>query len=175
MNDRPKLTIKKPLSPEKQFQLSQGLQYRTSNVPKKLSAKEQEHLMQDAQNKKREGIKTALGWLYEKFPACFNPKDLKPLKLHIEKDIYPYLEQGGAPSRIKIRNALKYYTHNINYVKSLISGSHRYDLLGQLVEEITLEQKTFAQDKLEKFYEIMKTKKPYKNKGLLQEKADNSL
>ncbi|OJX10082.1 MAG: hypothetical protein BGO77_03075 [Caedibacter sp. 37-49] len=174
MNDRPKLTIKKPLSLEKQSQLSQGLQYLAPNMPKKLSAKEQEHLMKQAQKKKREGIKTALGWLYEKFPACFNIKEIKPLKLHIEKDIYPYLDQEGAPSRIKVRLALKYYTQNINYIKALITDTHRYDLSGHQVEEITQEQKAYAQDKLDKILQIIKTKNRYKNKSSSQEKADNS-
>ncbi|OJX14355.1 MAG: hypothetical protein BGO77_05765 [Caedibacter sp. 37-49] len=162
MNDRPKLTIKKPLSPEKQFQLSQGLQYRTLNVPKKLSAKEQEHLMQDAQKKKREGIKTALGWLYEKFPACFNPKDLKPLKLKIDKDLYLLLKQEGAPSKSQLRDALAYYTRNIDYLKTVINGKHRYDLEGQQMQEITQDQIDFAQEKLEKILQAIKGKKSHK-------------
>ena len=64
MNDRPKLTIKKPLSLEKQSQLSQGLQYLIPNVIEKPSAKEQEHLMHEAQKKKKEEIKTALKLLF---------------------------------------------------------------------------------------------------------------
>jgi len=162
MNDRPKLTIKKPLSPEKQSQLSQELQYRTSNVPKKLSSKEQEHLIQDAQKKKREGIKTALRWLYEKFPACFNPKDLKPLKLNIDKDLYLLLKQEGAPSKSQLRNALAYYTRNIHYLEAVIKGTHRYDLEGNQREEITAEQKVYAQEKLEKILQAIKGKKSHK-------------
>lgn len=159
MNDRRKLTIKKPLSPGKQFQLSQGLQYRTPNVPKKLSAKEQEHLMQDAQKKKRKGIKTALRWLYEKFPVCFNPKDLKPLKLNIDKDLYLLLKQEGALSKSQLRDALAYYTRNIDYLKTVINGTHRYDLEGQQVQEITQDQIDFAQKKLHKTLQLIKAKK----------------
>ncbi len=166
MNDRPKLTIKKPLSPEKQSQLSQELQYRTSNVPKKLSAKEQEHLMQEAQKKKREGIKTALGWLYEKFPACFNLKDLKPLKLNIDKDLYLLLKQEDAPSKSQLRDALAYYTRNIDYLKTVINGTHRYDLEGQQVQEITQNQIDFAQERLHKTLHLIKAKKHPNNKPL---------
>ena len=162
MNDRPKLTIKKPISLEKQSQLSQELQYRTSNVPKKLSAKEQEYLIQEAQKKKREEIKTALRWLYEKFPACFNQKDLKPLKLNIDKDLYLLLKQEGAPSKSQLRNALAYYTRNILYLEAVIKSTHRYDLEGNQREEITAEQKVYAQEKFEKILQAIKGKKSHK-------------
>lgn len=174
MNDRPKLTIKKPLSLEKQSQFSQGLQYLIPNISQKPSAKEQERLMHEAQKKKKAEIKTALKWLYEQFPLTFNPKNIKPLKLHIDKDIYPYLEKENGPSKIKIRLALKYYTQNVHYLKALISGTHRYDLEGHQGEEITQEQKTFAQEKLERVLQAIKGKKHYKKKNFSQEEADNN-
>ena len=173
MNDRPKLTIKKPLSPEKQSQLSQGLQYLMPNVIEKPSAKDQEHLMQKAQKKKKEEIKAALKWLYEKFPLCFNPKEIKPLKLHIDKDISSFLGKENSPSKVKLKDALTYYTSNIHYLKAVIKGTHRYDLEGTQGEEITAEQKAYAQEKYEKTLQMMKAKKQHKNKSFSQEKADN--
>lgn len=176
MNDRPKLTIKKPLSLEKQSQLFQALKPLQAQATQEraLHTNNQKHEEKEAQQKKKEGIKTALKWLYEQFPLSFNLKDIKPLKLHIDKDIYPYLEKKGSPSKIKIRLALKYYTQNVHYLKALKSGTHRYDLEGHQGEEITVEQKTFAQEKLERVLQAIKAKKHPKNKSFSQEKADNS-
>ena len=164
MTEKPKLTIKKPLSLEKQSQIFQALK------PLQVPTEKEQHLQQqkqkEAKQNKKKAIKAALTWLYEHFPDCFILETLKPLKLHIDKDIYPYLEQKGAPSKIKIRVALKYYTHNLDYLKALVNGTHRYDLKGQQVEEITQEQRDFARDKLEEIVKLMKTKKPHKTKLL---------
>lgn len=176
MNDRPKLTIKKPLSIEKQSQLFQALKplQVQATLERAPYTNEQVHKDKEAQKKKREETKAALLWLSEQFSTCFNLKEIKPLKLHIDKDIYPYLEKEGSPSRIKIRLALKYYTQNINYIKALINGTHRYDLKGQPVEEITQEQRDFTHDKLEKILQSRKTKKQHKIKTFSQEEADIS-
>ncbi len=176
MTERPKLTIKKPLSLEKQTQLFQALKPLQALPEKEKYQYFQQQKQQDreAKQKKKKAIKAALTWLYEHFPKCFNLENLKPLKLHIDRDIYPYLEQEGSPSKIKIRVALKYYTSNLEYLKALINGSQRYDLKGQQVEEITQEQKDFARDKFEKVLQSMKAKKPHKNKSFSQEKTDNS-
>jgi len=152
MTEKPKLTIKKPLSLEKQSQLFEAL--------KPLQAHTQRE--KEIKQKKKKAIKEALTWLYEHFPNSFNINNIKPLKLHIDKDIYPYLEQEGSPSKIKIRVALKYYTHNIDYIKSLINGTQRCALKGQQIEEITQKQKDFARDKLEEISNVIKAIKQRK-------------
>lgn len=164
MTERPKLTIKKPLSPEKQSQLFQALKPLQAHTGKEQHHHQQKQKEKEAKQNKKKTINLALTWLYEHFPESFNLDNVKPLKLHIDKDIYPHIEQEGSPSRIKIRSALKYYTHNIDYIKALINGTHRYDLKGQQAEEITQEQKDFARDKLEEISNSIKTKKHHKNK-----------
>ena len=158
MNDRPKLTIKKPLSLEKQSQFSQGLQYLIPNVIEKPSAKEQEYLMQEAQKKKREGIKTALKWLQQTYPQCFNSQDLKPLKLKVEADLFAALPSDQSLSRVKIRQALNYHIKSIAYLKSLLNNTHRYDLQGHAVQEIYPAHKAWAQERLETIMKKIKKK-----------------
>lgn len=174
--DRPKLTLKKPLSLEKQSQPFQALKplHKQIKAEKRQQLYEQRQQERDSKQKKKDEIKASLAWLYGKFSTCFNPQDLKPLKLNIDKDLYPFLEQEGSSSKAKLRDALTYYISNIHYLKAVISGTHRYDLKGQEIEEITQKQKDFAQHKLEKTLQIMKVKKHHKNKSFSQEKADNS-
>jgi len=149
MTERPKLSIKKPLSLNKQSQLFQALK----------PLQEQRQKENDIKQKKRKVIKETISWLNEQFPACFNLRNLKPLKLNIDKDLYPFLEKPGSPSKAILRNALTYYTNNLHYLKTLINGTHRYDLKGQKVEEITQEHKAFAQNKLDQILRFMESKK----------------
>ncbi|OJX12315.1 MAG: hypothetical protein BGO77_06260 [Caedibacter sp. 37-49] len=164
MNDRPKLTIKKPLSLEKQTQISQALQSSGSYEPTKLSSKEQEYLKQKAQKKKKEGIKTALRWLQETYPECFNPQAPKPLKLKVEADLFAALPSDQSLSKVKIRQALEYHTKSIAYLKSLLNNTHRYDLQGHAVEEIYPAHKAWAQEKYEKTLKRIKDQSLKKKK-----------
>lgn len=174
MTEKPKLTIKKPLSLEKQSQLFHALKPLQVHTEKEQHLQQQKQKEKEAKQNKKKAIKETLTWLYEHFPDCFNLETLKPLKLNIDKDIYPYLEQEGALSKIKVRVALKYYTSNLDYLKALINGTHRYDLEGQQIEEITQEQKAFARVKLAEILQSMKAKKHHKNKSFSQQKTDNS-
>src|SRR5690606_6420406 len=126
------------------------------------------------EQKKREETKITLAWLYEEFPLCFNQSEIKPLKLNIDKDIFPFLEKEQAPSKAKLRDALTYYTNNIHYLEAVIKGTHQYDLEGNQVQEITQEQKAYAQERFEKTLQAIRGKKHHKNKSLPQEKSDNS-
>jgi sRNA-binding protein len=169
MSDRPKLTLTKPLSLEKQSQLFQILKPLHDKVKKE---KKQE--LNEQRKKKREETKITLAWLYEEFPLCFNPKEIKPLKLNIDKELFPFLEKEGSPSKAKLRDALTFYTNNIHYLEAIIKSTHRYDLEGNQVQEITQEQKAYAQEKFEKTLQAIRAKKQHKNKSLSQEKTDNS-
>ncbi|MBN9344248.1 MAG: ProQ/FinO family protein [Candidatus Paracaedimonas acanthamoebae] len=167
MTEKLKLTIKKPLSLNKQSQLFQALKplHEQAKKEKHQDLQQQRQNEREAKQKKREEIKVALRWLYEQFPACFNPKDLKPLKLNIDKDLFSFLEKENSPSKVKLRDALTYFTSNVHYLKAIINGTHRYDLNGQQAEEITQEQKDFAQNKLEKILQSIKTKNQHKIKS----------
>ncbi|AIL13846.1 hypothetical protein IM40_10785 (plasmid) [Candidatus Paracaedimonas acanthamoebae] len=61
-----------------------------------------------------------------------------------------------------MRDVLSYYTNNLDDLKTLINGTHRYNLKGHQVKEITQKQKDFAQDKLDKTPQLIKTKKQRK-------------
>lgn len=164
MTDKPKLTLKKPLSLQKQTQLFQALKplHEKAEKEKRKQGKEQAQKKREAKQKKREGIKVTLAWLYEQFPTCFNQNELKPLKLNIDKDLFPFLEKNQAPSKAKLRDALTFYTNNIHYLETVISGTHRYDLEGHQVEEITQEQKAYTQEKLDRVLNAIRSKKQYK-------------
>jgi hypothetical protein len=166
MIDRPKLTIKKPLSLEKQSQLFQALKplHEQTEKEKHQQLKEQKEKEREAKKKKKEAIKATLTWLYEQFPSCFSQDELKPLKLNINKDLFSFLEKKQAPSKAKLRDALTFYTNNIHYLEAVMNGTHRYDLEGNQVQEITQEQKAYAQEKFEKTLQAIRAKKPHKNK-----------
>jgi hypothetical protein len=164
MTDKPKLTIKKPLSLEKQSQLFQILKPLHDKVEKEKQQElnEQKKKEREIKQKKREETKITLAWLYEEFPSCFNPKEIKPLKINIDKDLFPFLEKEQAPSKAKLRDALTYYTNNIHYLETVIKGTHRYDLEGNQGEEITAEQKVYTQEKFEKTLQAIRAKKQHK-------------
>ncbi len=171
MTDNPKLTLKKPLSLQKQTQLFQALKplHEKAEKEKRRQRKEQVQKEREVRKKKREGIKVTLAWLYEQFPSCFNQNELKPLKLNIDKDLFPFLEKDQAPSKAKLRDALTFYTNNIHYLKTVINSTNRYDLEGNHVQEITPEQKAYAQEKLDRVLNAIKSKKPYKTPKSPQE------
>lgn len=164
MTDKPKLTLKKPLSLQKQTQLFQALKplHKQAEKEKHRQKKEQAQKEREARQKKREEIKVTLAWLYEQFPTCFNLKDLKPLKLNIDKDFFPFLEKDQAPSKAKLRDALTFYTNNIHYLEAVINSTYRYDLDGNHVQEITPEQKAYTQEKLDRVLSAIRSKKQYK-------------
>ncbi len=96
MTKTPKLTIRNPISLNKQSQLFQALK----------PLQEQKQKEKDIKQKKRRVIKETFSWLNEQFPACLNLQNLKPLKINIDKDLYPFLEKSESPSKAKLREAL---------------------------------------------------------------------
>ena len=168
MTNKSTLTIKKPLSLEKQSQLFQALKPLHDHAKKEKyqQLNEQKNKEHKAKQKKKEEIKTTLTWFYEKFPLCFNQNELKPLKLNIDKDLFLFIEKEHIPSKAKLRDAFTYYTNNIHYLEAVIKGTHRYDLEGNQVQEITQEQKTYAQEKFDKTLQAIRIKKLHKNKTL---------
>ncbi len=173
MNDRPKLTLKKPLSLEKQSQLFQTLKSLTPISPKKLTPKEQDQIMQEARKRKRESINATLKWLQETYPNCFKAQAQKPLKIKIEEDLFKELPSDQSITKIKVRQAIAHYTRNRAYLKCLLQETHRYDLQGYPVQKILPKHKTWAQEKLDKVLQSLKAKKQHKNKPVSQEE-DNS-
>lgn len=129
MTEKQKLTIKKPLSLEKQSQLFEILKPLQDKIEKGKKQKAREA----KQQKKEE-----------------------------------------APSKSKLRDALTFYTNNIHYLEAVIKGTYRYDLEGHEIQEITPEQKMYAQEKFEATLQMISKRKEHKNKFLYQENTDNS-
>ena len=84
----------------------------------------------------------ACDYLVDTYPHTFNIENPKPLKLHIDKDIYPNLPEGI--SRLKIRQALSAYTRYTQYLESFTKYTQRVDLTGVFVEDVTDSQREHA-------------------------------
>ncbi|AIL13447.1 hypothetical protein [Candidatus Paracaedibacter symbiosus] len=102
MTERPKLTIKKSLSLNQQSQLFQALKplHEQTKKEKHQDLQQQKQKEREAKQKKKEETKVALRWLYEQFPACFNPKDLKPLNLILIKIFFLFLKKRTTLQRL---------------------------------------------------------------------------
>ena len=177
MQERSKLTLTKPLSLAKEAQIHQMVKdIKKSSIQEKPkpTPKEQKKMEHQAKVKKSEEIKAAVQWLLTTYPECFNQEYTNPLKLKIEEDIFKDLSPDHKVTKMKIRQAIAYYTKNTHYLKAVMEGTHRFDLKGQEVEEITPQHKAYAQEKFEKILQAIRGKKQHKNKPLPQEKPDNS-
>jgi ProP effector len=98
------------------------------------------------------------------FPNCFNQKGPRPLKRHIEQDLFAIDEIMLTTSRAILRNALTMYAHQSAYYKAVLADDWRYDLAGQPVEKIELKHKAYAKETLEKRRQRRKAgrKQPYR-------------
>lgn len=174
MSERPKLTLKKTLSLAKEAQIHEMVKdiKKVSNQEKqKTSPKEQKQIDHQDKAKKAKEIKAAVQWLLTTYSECFNQKNPKPLKLKIEEDIFKDITPDHKVTKMKIRQAIAYYTRNIHYLKAVIEGTHRFDLKGQEVEEITPQHKAYAQERLQLITEAIEAKKKVKqhNKSDIQQ------
>ena len=93
-------------------------------------------ILSPEQKAKRETFKRTLIWLCERFPQCLNLSSPKPLKKHIEADIFLQLPKDGSISRRSILIVLAFYVKQSAYQRSLLENSHRFNLEGFAIEEI---------------------------------------
>ena len=72
--------------------------------------------------------------LCEAFPECFNRLAPKPLKIKIDKELWPWVKKdavlAGLPYN-EFRHAVKTYINTAAYQQALVAGGPRYDLGGQ--------------------------------------------
>ncbi|WP_032112705.1 ProQ/FINO family protein [Candidatus Paracaedibacter symbiosus] len=101
-----------------------------------------------ARRKKFKQLQLALDWLKETYPLCFKKNEPVPLKKRIEKDIFAVLPDNLPFSKVSIRDAIRFYAHWNQYQTALITASHRYNLQGEAVEEVTEHEKEFARQQL---------------------------
>lgn len=93
----------------------------------------------------------ALQWLCERFPEVFHWKNPKPLKIGILKDLLALrLEERKDLSRLNLQMALSFYTSRVSYLRAVVGGDQRFDLVGNPVEEIQKDHKEDAQKRLNK-------------------------
>ncbi len=92
-------------------------------------------------------ITTVQEWLQQTWPAVFNLEEPKPLKRHIEQDIFPHLV--SPMSKTQVRQALQAYVSRRAYLQALQQATHRYDLNGVEVEAIEDTQKAYTAERLE--------------------------
>ncbi|WP_374438437.1 ProQ/FINO family protein [Inhella sp.] len=83
--------------------------------------------------------------LKELFPALFSGAAM-PLKLRIQTDIE--LRAPGRFSRSALSAFLRRYTATTAYLIAITKATHRFDLDGQPVAELSLEHKTAAREAL---------------------------
>ena len=82
--------------------------------------------------------------LCERFPKAFNTDNRKPLKIGIIKEIIEIMRGEGGETGITLRQAIQWYTNGTAYHRAVINHTHRFDLEGNVVEEITPDQKHHA-------------------------------
>jgi len=134
--------------------------------------KEQQVLKKQAYRQRLEKKKYALDWLCEQYPVCFSKDEPKPVKRRIEKDVLSGNIPSDLPfSRLNIREAIACYVSSPKYRKALITATHRHDLQGQPIEEVTIEQQEFAQAQLTEYAE---RKKKFELNKMTHNKKTNS-
>jgi len=101
------------------------------------------------QEAKKEMFDKTLAWLCETFPDCFDLSNPKPLKKHIEMDIFIHLSQEKRFSKRSIRGVLAFYVRQNKYHKTLLENQHRFNLAGIPSEEVSLADKDHARVTLE--------------------------
>jgi len=106
-------------------------------------------ILNPEQKAKRETFKKTLTWLCERFPQCFNLSSPKPLKKHIEVDIFSHLPKDGSLSRRSIRIVIAFYVKQSAYQRSILENTHRFNLEGFAIEEIESSHKEYAKTVLE--------------------------
>ncbi|AKJ30306.1 ProQ/FINO family protein [Caldimonas brevitalea] len=83
--------------------------------------------------------------LRERFPALFGGKP-KPLKLRVQVDIQERTP-GVFPKQV-LSAFLRRYTMSDGYLRAVAAGTHRYDLDGEAVAELSEEHRKLAQETL---------------------------
>ena len=138
------LSLKKPLSFEKQAMLHQMMGIKTEI--KKQPPENQNSLESFSQKKKRTFI--SVKWLEKTYPKCFNCKNPKPLKKGIMQDI---LTEGlWTESKTSLRTIVSFYVGSPLYHQAILDENFRYDLRGEQAEELRESEKEFSQERLNK-------------------------
>ena len=92
-----------------------------------------------------ENVKHAQLWLIEQWPDLFTPgPDLKPLSLKIHKEILQFRDENPRISGRVLQEALKRHTTSFGYLYGMSKATHRHNLKGEPVEEVSAENRSWA-------------------------------
>ncbi|MEW5838790.1 MAG: ProQ/FINO family protein [Pseudomonadota bacterium] len=90
-----------------------------------------------------------LNILLDRYPAAFfpDPRKVKPLAVGVLQELRAACEgEDALPLKTQdLRRALRYYTQRAAYLRAVVRGEMRINLLGEAVAEVTEEQKQHAQ------------------------------
>ncbi len=143
MTERKKITLKTSLSAEKLAELD-----KMKNPQKSVERKPFVRPERRPSNHKPPitEVGRTVKWLYKTYPDLFFKERSKPLKRHVEKDIIEAFGDKPPVTKRMLKKALSHYVYSYPYMNGVLAAKGRYDLKGQLVEELTDEHKTFAID-----------------------------
>lgn len=144
------LSLKKPLSFEKQAEIGQMMGIKDEKKKKKEqeNSKEKPNPLENSYEKKKR-VLASVKCLKKTYPKCFDRKNPKPLKKGIMNDI---LQQGlWKQSKTSLKHAISFYVGSPLYHQAILEEIFRYDLEGEKFEEIIDSDKEFSKKKLEKF------------------------
>ncbi|MGJ3500940.1 ProP expression regulator [Piscirickettsia salmonis] len=91
----------------------------------------------------------AMDLLLQSFPAAFDLHNRKPLKTGIKDELATWAADNSI-SKKALSGALRYYTSGNSYLHATVNNNQRINLQGTEVEEVSAEQKQYAQMLLNK-------------------------
>lgn len=112
--------------------------------------------MSPAKEKRRKEAKALLEGFWGK---AFNFKNPKPLKIGIDEDLVKSAEAQGLPfDEVVIKRALSAYVYTLRYTYVLTREKKRYDLKGQIVGEVTEEERQEAKESIKRYHDRLEEK-----------------
>lgn len=143
-----------------QFRMPQyGQKLQQSILPVSTKIKEEAEdvlvIHVDLEQQARMSDSRLFAWLCQRFPKCFNPKDKKPLKIGISEDIERLYKQecNFDIDPYALRQVLRRYVGDQHYQRSLIKYKARYDLKGEVAENLSEEHLEHAEVRLSELRE----------------------
>lgn len=103
------------------------------------------------------------------YPALFNLRDARPLKIGIHKD----LAEDGKLSKTRIRRALNFYVRQLAYLRSVATGGERHGLTGP-DGTVTDEEQAYARTQVEEIEKKRRARRAEQKKAQRHRKQNKS-
>jgi sRNA-binding protein len=111
-------------------------------------------MSKNTQKLKQERSLKIIDWLCAKYPKAFNLDEPKPLAIGTGNILLAALPEDI--SEKDLNNAMRTYVHRARYVKGIIKQTHRFNLQGEPVEEISETDKDSAKIAIDAFNTLRK-------------------